>query len=51
MVDTEQDALLILNMLHLLQSDDIGYRQDLQGPVLSRAALPAQHHPAEGTRS
>ena len=50
-VDAEEDALLVLDVLHLFQSDDVGDGQDLQRPVLARALLAAQHHPAERTRS
>ena len=51
MIDAEQDILLVLNVLHLFESDDVSDGQDLEGPVLAGALLTAQHHAAERTRS
>ena len=51
MIDAEEDVLLVLDVLDLLESDDVSDGQDLQGPVLARALLPAQHHTPERART
>ena len=51
MIDAEQNILLVLNVLHLFQSDDVSDGQNLEGPVLAGALLTAQHHAAERSRS
>lgn len=52
MVDAEEDVLLVLDVLDLLESDDVGDGQDLERPIVARGALlAAQHHTAESPRS
>ncbi len=47
MVGHAKDTLLVADVLDLLETDDVGYAQDLQGVVLLRGLLPAQAHSPE----
>ena len=43
-----QDILLVLDVLHLLEPDDVVDGEDLEGEVLPAAPVPAQADPGEG---
>lgn len=51
MIHTEQNVFLILNVLNLFQSDDVGDSQDFQRPVFPRALFTTQHHSSECSSS
>ena len=43
-----QDVLLVLDVLHLLEPDDVVYGEDLEGEVVPAGAVPAQADPGKG---
>ena len=47
MIDAEQDVFLVLYVLDLFESNDVGNGQNFQGPVFTRALLAAENDPAE----
>ena len=46
-----QDSLFVLDVVHLLQSDDVVDGEHFQGVVVARGLIPAQRHPGEGACS
>lgn len=51
MADLEQDTLLILDVLHLLQPDDVGHGEDFHRAVGVRLFVAAETHPTECART
>ena len=43
-----KDSLFVLDVVHLLQSDDVVDGEHFQGVVVARGLIPAQRHPSEG---
>lgn len=50
-VDFLQNILLVFDMFDLLQSDNIGHRENFHRPVLVGDFVPAETHPAKGASS
>lgn len=47
MADLEQDALLVLDVLHLLQPNDVGHGEDFHRTVCVRLLVAAEADAAE----
>jgi hypothetical protein len=51
MIHAEQNVFLVLDVLDLFESDDVGDGQDLERPILPRALFTAQHNSSERSGS
>lgn len=51
MIHAKEDVFLVLDVLDLFESDDVGDGQDFQRPIFSGTLLATQHHSSERSGS